>query len=1069
MSVSVARLLFHDKDQIQSMHETWFKESDKIVREIDSLRSKANVTRVDRDRQRELEDQLSALRDSYIVATKESDMDADVIEMGDAMFPEKVFRNYASPLYTMRSDTTCTASASRGSIQLSAPQMFLRKFFSHGSQRGGILLFHAVGTGKTCTAITIAEEFANAGQRVIVLTPRSLLDQFKNQVFDTSSLTMDKDTGLLDKEKSASRQCTKDAYILRSAASPSTAINDVNLIARRIDRSIRQRYDINTFHGLLRTVLDFEDDAKRRISANNEPAVEAAVDARIREHYSNSLIIIDEVHNLRNMDDSKPISEALMRVVRCAVNIRLVLLTATPMYNSAPDALWILNLLRANDKRTLIDEKSVFEVVDTVPRVTKKGAALLAKAASGYVSYVGSTSTPELFPKVIDAPSRHGDPRRLEYHGLVLTASEMREPQASACRKKHGLMHDIKQSNVVFPGSPDNKLDDVFEVMQLPGNKSQYRYRPNVPKFLESPLLIKHAAKMATIIEAIEKAEGLVFVYSMFLDQGLTSLAMALEHAGFTRKFNRPMLHPSCLTPNRTTQNTHRKYAILSGTNEVSDDMNAVLADFKSDANADGSIIKVLLGSEVVAEGIDLKNVRQVHVLEPWWHMKKIKQVIGRAARRCSHVALPKDKRNVECFLHAAVFAKSVEESIDLQRYKLSVKKDEAIAAIEKILAATAVDRDMYSPMRLAHVNSKTDEEFTQMIISRIDAAVPMMLKEEKSPAIVELQDVVKKDLYDAFSKTMEISDLVEISHRALTERAEDYKYEYVAQVGAFVHGAPRSESYKQIRERIGDWKRPSCIKTRFSINDVVKEKRDESGTYEEVLQSLGMMKIKVTSNVREMFKNPARGAKVADSLSQQIIDHIVDSITHPELLVLFDRYLGPHSPSIRAGTDNGVPASMLSAGYLVSVGDDRLYGYDFFASDNVYYKSGGEHKVTVEPYEFASVIAPIVMKEMEANKIVQGSLKGFMSFIATHLPFEFKTSKISSDGKWTRGTVCSSSIMVKDELIQMLTLVDPSITDDEIDKSNGNKPDICTFIELLLRKAGNGAFTRCRHTSKMA
>jgi len=48
------------------------------------------------------------------------------------------------------------------------------------------------------------------------------------------------------------------------------------------------------------------------------------------------------------------------------------------------------------------------------------------------------------------------------------------------------------------------------------------------------------------------------------------------------------------------------------------------------------------------AEGLDLKNIRQVLIMEPHWNEVKIKQVIGRAIRRDSHKDLPKDERNVD-------------------------------------------------------------------------------------------------------------------------------------------------------------------------------------------------------------------------------------------------------------------------------------------------------------------------------------------------------------------------------------------------------------------------------------
>jgi superfamily II DNA or RNA helicase len=52
------------------------------------------------------------------------------------------------------------------------------------------------------------------------------------------------------------------------------------------------------------------------------------------------------------------------------------------------------------------------------------------------------------------------------------------------------------------------------------------------------------------------------------------------------------------------------------------------------------------------AEGIDLKNVRYVHLMEPYWHPVRLEQVIGRARRICSHKDLPREKQTVQVFLY---------------------------------------------------------------------------------------------------------------------------------------------------------------------------------------------------------------------------------------------------------------------------------------------------------------------------------------------------------------------------------------------------------------------------------
>ena len=57
------------------------------------------------------------------------------------------------------------------------------------------------------------------------------------------------------------------------------------------------------------------------------------------------------------------------------------------------------------------------------------------------------------------------------------------------------------------------------------------------------------------------------------------------------------------------------------------------------------------------AEGINLRNVRYVHIMEPYWHPVRLEQVIGRARRVCSHVDLPLAKREIKIYIYIMTFS----------------------------------------------------------------------------------------------------------------------------------------------------------------------------------------------------------------------------------------------------------------------------------------------------------------------------------------------------------------------------------------------------------------------------
>lgn len=102
-----------------------------------------------------------------------------------------------------------------------------------------------------------------------------------------------------------------------------------------------------------------------------------------------------------------------------------------------------------------------------------------------------------------------------------------------------------------------------------------------------------------------------------------------------------------------------------------------------------GQIIKVLMITSSGAEGISLKNVRYVHITEPYWHPVRIHQVIGRARRICSHSDLPKELQTVNVFLYLMVFSESQlssDLSIELRLKDISKKDKKMVITSDEYL-----------------------------------------------------------------------------------------------------------------------------------------------------------------------------------------------------------------------------------------------------------------------------------------------------------------------------------------------------------------------------------------------
>ena len=80
----------------------------------------------------------------------------------------------------------------------------------------------------------------------------------------------------------------------------------------------------------------------------------------IKKIFSNRLLVIDEVHNIRAKDKQKRTTKNLQDLVTYAENMKLLLLTATPMFNDAKEIIWLINLMNLNDKSFPIEIQDVF-------------------------------------------------------------------------------------------------------------------------------------------------------------------------------------------------------------------------------------------------------------------------------------------------------------------------------------------------------------------------------------------------------------------------------------------------------------------------------------------------------------------------------------------------------------------------------------------------------------------------------------------------------------------------------------------------------------------------------------
>ena len=134
------------------------------------------------------------------------------------------------------------------------------------------------------------------------------------------------------------------------------------------------------------------------------------------------------------------------------------------------------------------------------------------------------------------------------------------------------------------------------------------------------------------------------------------------------------------------------RYSMITGDTRLSPNNDYEVKGLTNEDNTEGHKVKVVLISKAGSEGIDLKFIRQIHVLEPWYNLNRIEQIIGRAVRNFSHKDLPFEKRNTQIFLYGTLLNENIEEAADLYVYRVAEMKAKQMGKVSRVLKETAVD-----------------------------------------------------------------------------------------------------------------------------------------------------------------------------------------------------------------------------------------------------------------------------------------------------------------------------------------------------------------------------------------
>ena len=754
-------------------------------------------------------------------------------DLNDPNFNIKIAKR--NEFYTTRIDGTIYDIRKQSNIlcnakfELSSHQLFVKNFFSFQTPYNSLLLYHGLGTGKTCSAIGIAEEMRTymkqigIKQRIIVVASPNVQSNFRLQLFDERKL---------NKINNLNNESNENIWNIESCIGNDLIkeINPTNLkglsrekVITLINTIINNNYLFIGYNKIANHIMS-------KINTNSDSGFtekeQKQMEIRnIRRYFNNRLFIIDEVHNIRISDDNNKtkIASLLMKLAKYTDNMRLLLMSATPMFNSYKEIIWITNLLNQNDKRSVIQEADVFEKSGSFTSRNNKmigsedGRELLQRKLTGYISYVRGEN-PYLFPfriypilfskqntfiqnayptiqmnnKPIVEPIQHlqlylNNIGEYQYYGYNMIIENLRtksfnnynvtgkEREMPSFENMESFGYVILQTpiealNIVYPNERfdnlihfknaenPNPIDIIvnkenepeiistivgkkgllsimkFDEKLNPPIKYNFEYKPEILKkygpIFKKENIHKYSSKISNICNIIRKSTGIVLIYSQYIDGGIIPVALALEEMGISRyssasEYNKSLfknkIEPIDSITMKSRSDFHdetenfnpAKYIMITGEKGFSPNNPADIKYATNTDNINGQKVKVILISKSGSEGLDFKNIRQIHILEPWYNMNRIEQIIGRGVRNLSHCGLQFEERNVEIYLHSTLLTNNPEleggdntlhdkpnfiitnpeeESADLYLYRLSEKKAIQIGKVSRLLKEISID-----------------------------------------------------------------------------------------------------------------------------------------------------------------------------------------------------------------------------------------------------------------------------------------------------------------------------------------------------------------------------------------
>lgn len=631
------------------------------------------------------------------------------------------------------------------SFPLRDHQKVISKFLSDSPYRG-LLLYHGLGSGKSCAAIAAAESIDR--QHVFVMLPRSLRTNFENEInkcgkglkseiiyvhtngipvrfIDGTKIrnkSLDGSCVIIDEVHNLISQIVNGGRRGQALFSALSTAKDVKIIALSGTPIINTPYEIGVLLNMIcgpEISLLFDKVRNDTSSIQNQLKSIKWIDKFSFEGKSLRVWLTPLPYSMNKQ--KKLVKDPEANTVSEQTLTKKIIEICNPEGEIKTERNWIYPKTQ-NEFNTTFLNRDLNKFVNR---------ELFSRKALGKVSYFRMTETQRKqadYPTIVEnSPivlemtesqfETYIEQRRSEIQMEIrlqelakgrqneVSLAVYRAFSRAVCNFAFGSNSSIKR---YFPSSyramikeldsPEKEIEEAADKQKLPTYSEMIEsvldtLRKN-PDELRGQKLYDKSPKFATILKKVKSTTDKTLIYSQFRTlEGIGIMSLVLEANGFSKlkiESDKVFLNDVELTPENKKED-YPCYIVF----DSSDKNNGTLIDiFNNELDNVGENIKkivkkhdispqILFISQSGAEGINLKKVQHVHICEPYWNEIRIQQVIGRAARDGSHKGMPEKKKRVDIYRYLMKIPEN-NENFTIRNVDKNLSTDQIVLANAK-------------------------------------------------------------------------------------------------------------------------------------------------------------------------------------------------------------------------------------------------------------------------------------------------------------------------------------------------------------------------------------------------